>query len=311
LDTPTHLPSPRAGSAPTSTPSALTSCSPSTPTPPSQSITTSQPTSPQTLHQIPLDQIDLHHQTNHRLDPDPDAIRRLAANIAANGLINPITVTPNGARYHLIAGYHRLRAHQHLGLPTITATVVNADDTKAASLRLAENLARTNLSPLEEACQLNDLVQTHPAGVDGVAALTARSTSWILDRLELLSWHPELQRATHERKISLAVAKRLARLPTEQALLYYLQHALTHGINARTAALWLQDANRATLDQPPASEKSAQNPTNETQQPTLVHCFACGQPTQIIDTLPLRFCHPCATALQREFHAQPRIDQPA
>ena len=57
---------------------------------------------------------------------------------------------PEGG-YELIAGERRWRAAREAGVPTIPAVVRNADDRDTLLLGLVENVARENLSPVEEA----------------------------------------------------------------------------------------------------------------------------------------------------------------
>lgn len=61
------------------------------------------------LQMIPVELIDPNpHQPRHELQ-DAD-VEELAASIAANGILQPLLVCPNQARFHLIAGYRRLTA---------------------------------------------------------------------------------------------------------------------------------------------------------------------------------------------------------
>ncbi|TAK03382.1 MAG: hypothetical protein EPO39_12280, partial [Candidatus Manganitrophaceae bacterium] len=61
---------------------------------------------------------------NSRQYIDPAALGELAENIRMNGLIQPITVVPNGeGKYDLVMGERRLRAHEKLGMEKIAAIV--------------------------------------------------------------------------------------------------------------------------------------------------------------------------------------------
>jgi ParB family transcriptional regulator, chromosome partitioning protein len=94
-----------------------------------------------------------------KIDPNPyqprtsfpeEEIRELAVSISAVGLLQPISVRPiDGDRYQLIAGERRLRAHKLLGKPTIEALVISVDEAVSATLALAENIEREDLSDFE------------------------------------------------------------------------------------------------------------------------------------------------------------------
>ena len=76
----------------------------------------------------------------------PEETLELADSIKANGLINPISIKPNGT---IIAGHQRYRAAQHAGLKEIPVIVHDIGDREAFRLWLSENIHRRNLSTRE------------------------------------------------------------------------------------------------------------------------------------------------------------------
>lgn len=86
---------------------------------------------------------------------DEDHAQVIAASIAADGLINPITIrqTPNakGGSYTLVAGAHRLRACILNEMTVVDAVIVKADQTAAQVLEISENLFRNDLSVIDRA----------------------------------------------------------------------------------------------------------------------------------------------------------------
>jgi len=103
------------------------------------------------LRDIPLDLI----QPNARQPRqtfDQARLAELAESIRTRGVLQPIVVTPlAGGTFELIAGERRLRAAQMVELPTIPALVRDTDDWERLDLALAENMARVDLNPVEEA----------------------------------------------------------------------------------------------------------------------------------------------------------------
>lgn len=239
-------------------------------------------------------------------------MHRLRDQIAANGLINPITVRPRDDGYTLIAGRNRLHACRLLGWGTIPATITNVTDHQAATIRLAENVTRSNLSPIEEAVQLADLIEDNPDGVEGVASTLGRPTAWVLNRLDLLTWDDSIQQAVHARKLSLGAASKLARIPDPSTRAYYTEQAILHGITARTAALWLHDALNAPAPDDEVSEKSSAARLPESPGALLQYCFLCQSPHEITTTTIARLCPSCAQAMHNASiqNAQPQESQP-
>lgn len=97
---------------------------------------------------LPIDQIDPNPYQPRIAFPQPE-LEVLAASIQESGLLQPISVRKMGDRYQLIAGERRLRAHKFLGKPSIEAIVMPADESEMATLALAENIDRANLTDYE------------------------------------------------------------------------------------------------------------------------------------------------------------------
>lgn len=86
----------------------------------------------------------------------------LAGMIAEVGLIKPITVRPNGDRFTLVAGLHRLSAFVILERDEIPFILSNATTDDEAKLEeLVENLGHNDLNPLDRAHHLYDLKQVY------------------------------------------------------------------------------------------------------------------------------------------------------
>lgn len=105
---------------------------------------------------LPLDMIDV--PKNRARGFDAAAAEALAAIIAEQGLMHPIRVRPNGERYTLVAGLHRLEAHRINGAETIAATLSDASNDNEARLEeVMENLGRGELIALDRCQHLFEL----------------------------------------------------------------------------------------------------------------------------------------------------------
>ncbi len=260
---------------------------------------------------IPLSAIDCPDPLNGRLELDPEHVRSLAGNIAATCLMNPITVRANGDRYELIAGNSRLAAVRQLGWLVIAATVVDVPDLAADTMRLAENVRRAAISPIAEAVQLGKLVEAHPAAVDGVAQTLGVKVQWILDRLELLQYPDALIGHIHAKRISLAAAARLVRIEPQDLRETRIEQAAHFTINAKTAALWLQDS-MANLDPgAPLPDFSTDSPIPKVETTISVNCFTCKLSKEFKDTVAIRLCSECLQTLSGMANTPDRAVPPA
>lgn len=242
---------------------------------------------------LDLSLIDIPIAANGRLHTDPKRVQILADQLARQPLLHPITVQRTGDRFALIAGKHRLAAFHKLGRPTIPALIVETTDIGAATLRLAENVTRSQLSPVEEATQLAALLAANPAGVDAVAADLGRSIDWILDRLDILTWPPPLLDHIQSRRVSLAAARLLVRITPPELRDRRITDAATHGCSARTAQLWLQTAHHDDPNPSPPSEFFASTATPIYETTTRTECVLCKQLQSLELTHLYRICDPC------------------
>lgn len=245
---------------------------------------------------------------NGRLALDHDKVHALAQNVAQHGLLHPITLRRLHGALTLIAGRHRLAAYRRLARSEIPAVVLDVDDLSAGTLRLAENTNRCTLSPVEEAKQLADLVPLHPDGVDGVAHDTGRSVSWVLDRLDMIEWPDYLLHAVHEKKISLAAAKELARITNDDHRHYLVDQAAQHGVTAPTARYWRQQAELQTFEPENMPEKASQNAAQGIRTIVTAACFVCRADIDITSTVATRVCTSCLSEIQKT-QSQSRLQQ--
>lgn len=108
-------------------------------------------------------------------DFDPVWAEALAAMIAEQGLLNPVTVrVQENGRYLLVAGLHRLRALEQLGRKSIPITLSQAgDDDRARLDEVMENLGRFDLIALDRCHHLHVLktlwLKLHPEVKNGGA----------------------------------------------------------------------------------------------------------------------------------------------
>ena len=102
-------------------------------------------------------------------------------------MLQPVVVRPRAAGgYELIAGERRWRAAREAGLATLPAVVREADDRDSLLLALVENVAREQLSPVEEARAYASLVDEFGLSLGEVAERVGRSKPAVSNRLRLL-----------------------------------------------------------------------------------------------------------------------------
>ena len=292
-DQATPSPSTPTGPESTTTPTIPTSPPASTKTEPSELRTLAKPPQPTNLQQIPLDRILYDGKPNGRFELDEEHVTELAGTIARSGMIHAITFRPKGEYYEVIAGQNRVMAARKLGWTHVPGNVQDIDDLAAGTIRLAENVGRCNLTPVEQAVQLNDLVGKHPEAVEGVARDVGRPVTWVLNRLDLLDYTDNLLQHIHNNRISLAAAKHLAKIVPPDLQATRVEQAAHYSIDAKTAAYWLQ---QTLAEAPPDFDQSEiPLPANIAQVETVttVLCIRCEQRIDARQTMPTHICGPC------------------
>jgi ParB family transcriptional regulator, chromosome partitioning protein len=124
---------------------------------------------------------------------EPDATSGLAESIRQQGILQPIVVRPRAdGGYEVIAGERRWRAAREAGVPTVPALVRDTDDRDTLLLGLVENVAREDLSPVEEARAYAVLIDEFELSLGEVAARVGRSKPAVSNRVRLLDLPEEV-----------------------------------------------------------------------------------------------------------------------
>lgn len=166
------------------------------------------------LEMIPVEMI-TPNPYQPRLLLDEDEIRELADSIRQVGLLQPLLVRPVDGGYELVAGERRLRAAKQAGLDRVPALVVEVDPHSQQLLALVENLQRKNLSAVEEARCLEDLLDKTGWSQGELAKRLGRSQAAVANKIRLLKLDPEVQELVVSGRLSERHARSLLSVPKE------------------------------------------------------------------------------------------------
>jgi ParB family transcriptional regulator, chromosome partitioning protein len=144
------------------------------------------------LRHLPLELIEPNPR-QPRGDFDEAALAALADSLRERGVLQPVLVRPlPGGTYQLIAGERRWRAAQIAGFDTVPALVRPHDDAESLELALIENMAREDLSPVEEARACALLVDELGLTREDVGRRVGRSRVAVSNLLRLLDLPDEV-----------------------------------------------------------------------------------------------------------------------
>jgi ParB family chromosome partitioning protein len=145
-----------------------------------------------------------------------ESLEELTDSIRAFGVLQPITIRPNGNKYYeLVAGERRLRAAGLAGLTEIPAIVIDVTDGDSAILALIENLQREDLNYLEEAEGYENLIKDHNYTQEQLAVLIGKKQSTVANKLRILRLSERVKTKLLEYNLSERHARALLKLPDE------------------------------------------------------------------------------------------------
>jgi len=211
---------------------------------------------PELLH-LPVETIHPNpRQPRRRFEPEASA--GLAASIRLEGVLQPIVVRRRDeGGFELIAGERRWRAARTAGVPTLPAVVRIADDRDSLLLGLVENVAREQLSPVEEARAYASLVDEFELSLGDVAERVGRSKSAVSNRLRLLELPEEVLWMLARGDMTEGHARAVLSLPDDDARRRLARRIAKEGMTVRSAERAARDGGarrrpRRRLDVDPA-----------------------------------------------------------
>lgn len=137
------------------------------------------------IKELPLSQITPTLDNPRVFVKNDPKMQELTDSIAAQGVVCPVLVRPSGKGFELRAGERRYRAAKAAGLKTIPAVIKEMTDEEAFDVTMTENMARVDLTPLEEARGIHSYI-AHGKTIAEVAETLGRSTKYIAQRAQIV-----------------------------------------------------------------------------------------------------------------------------
>jgi ParB family chromosome partitioning protein len=191
--------------------------------------------STQELAEIPVDRIHANpRQPRKRFEHEATA--GLAESIRAQGIIQPVLLRPRAAGgYELIAGERRWRAAREAGVETLPAVVREAADRDALLLGLVENVAREELSPVEEARAYAVLMDEFGLGLGELADRVGHSKPAISNRMRLLELSDDILAMLERRELTEGHARAVLAVPDADERRRLARRIVRQGLSVRAA----------------------------------------------------------------------------
>jgi len=146
-------------------------------------------------------------QPRKRFEAEP--LNELANSIKNHGVLQPILVVERDGRYLIVAGERRWRASKMAGIKEIPCIIADFTNSQIKEISIVENLQRQDLTPIEEAKAIKELIDEFGWTQEVVAERLGKSRPAISNTIRLLQLEPEVIQMIEEGKLSAGHAKSL------------------------------------------------------------------------------------------------------
>lgn len=255
---------------------------------------------------IPLDIIKPPKE-RERSGGDREKLEELAKSIRDVGVLEPILVTEVGEEFEVVVGDRRVIASQMAGQVDIPAIVISATEDEKDIYKLHENWFREDVNIFDEANFISRIMEVKKLNQEKLAKFLHRSTGYISQRLDILSYPPVLQSALREGKISFSVARELRHIDDTEQLVYYLHYAIRDGCSVDTARVWRTDYAKSKIEAPEGVPIPETEPPRVEPPKPIDHCEACGlkfAPFALVKLIVCPRCRQQILAVKEEIEAE-------
>ena len=166
----------------------------------------------ETIELLPISSI-IKNPYQPRIIFDEEKLQELSQSIKENGVLQPIIVRKSSIiGYEILAGERRFRASQLAGLTEIPAIIRYLTDDEMMTLAILENLQRDDLTVLDEARSLQNLVSKQGLTHAQVAEKLGKSRPYVSNAIRTLSLPESILQLIEDKKISQGHARLLLSL---------------------------------------------------------------------------------------------------
>jgi ParB family transcriptional regulator, chromosome partitioning protein len=167
---------------------------------------------------------------------DGEAGSGLAESIKREGVIQPLLVRPRAAGgYEIVAGERRWRAARDAGHATVPAVVRETDDRDTLLLGLIENVAREQLTPVEEARAYAVLLDEFGLALGDVADRVGRSKPSVSNRIRLLDLPDDVLGMLERGQLTEGHARAVLAVPDHEGRRRLAREIVQKGLSVRAA----------------------------------------------------------------------------
>ena len=233
-----------------------------------------------------------------RMEINAENINGLTSSISRIGIVSPLVVEKTDDGYKLICGHRRHKAALLANLKKVPCIVRDSKLADVKEITFAENFFRADLSPIEQAAAIKDVIDSGAMTVEQVAAGFHRSEHWVAQQVAILDWPDDVLAAVHTGSMSVAAASNLALVTDDNYRSFLVRNATESGITARVSAAWLQAwRSMAPPEEAIASEPEPGGPAMVPAVPQ-APCIVCAEIKRTDSLSSVLMCATCINTVR-------------
>jgi len=189
---------------------------------------------PEYIHSLPVRKL-RPNPSQPRRDMDEGALDSLTESVRIHGVVQPLVVRllEGTEDYEIVAGERRWRAAAAAGLDEVPVRVIQGTERELREISLVENIQREDLSPLEVAGALSDLIDDFGLTQEEAAARIGWSRTAVSNRIRLLQLPEEVKNMLAENIISEGHCRALLSIDSPEAIISLARTAEEKGMSVR------------------------------------------------------------------------------
>ena len=233
-----------------------------------------------------------------RMDIKTEDINGLISSISRIGILSPLVVEKTDDGFKVICGHRRYKAACLANLNSVPCIVRDSKLCDVKEITFAENFFRADLSPIEQAAAIKDVIDSGAMTVEQVAAGFHRSEHWVAQQVAILDWPDDVLAAVHAGSMSVSAASNLALVTDDNYRSFLVRNGTESGITARVSAAWLQ----AWRSMAPPEEAIVSVPEQDGQRTTpavpQAPCICCAEIKRTDSLSSVLMCVTCINAVR-------------
>ena len=203
-----------------------------------------------------------------------ESLRELATSIKELGVIQPITVRKlDFNKYQLISGERRLRASTLVGLKTVPAYIMIANDNESLIMALVENIQRHDLDPIEIALSYQRLIDEIQLTQEQMSDRVGKKRSTIANYLRLLKLDPIIQTGIRDGFISMGHGRAIINIEDQDIQTDIYQKIVSQNLSVRDTEALVKNYQESLKPKPAGKPKATSFEIKETQKSTFANYF--------------------------------------